>query len=237
MTAKGGFFRRSERLEGPSLSPPVRHDLPSRRDRRHFRSRLADRADQRRDQFHDDDRRHVPRPAVAGGARRGRARLQSLHAAVPVLRRRRRRGGAAGGGQDRRRRARLRRRARVGHQALLSALLLSLPFWVAVLERRRRSSRRSASRRSWPSSPGRYMHGLQWALAPALLYMAARSILSALNRVRPVLIAGLHRRRLQRAVQLRPGVRPFRPAGARRVRLRPRHDAFADPDVRPARAL
>ena len=38
---------------------------------------------------------------------------------------------------------------------------------------------------------GQYMHGLQWSLLPALLYMAARSILSALNRVRPVLVAGL----------------------------------------------
>ena len=78
----------------------------------------------------------------------------------------------------------------VGHQAMLSALMLSLPFWIVL----------------WNTAPiltaigeppalaelaGRYMHGLQWALAPALLYMAARSILSALNRVRPVLIAGL----------------------------------------------
>jgi MATE family multidrug resistance protein len=38
---------------------------------------------------------------------------------------------------------------------------------------------------------GQYMHGLQWALAPALLYMTARSILLALDRVRPVLVAGL----------------------------------------------
>ncbi len=78
----------------------------------------------------------------------------------------------------------------VSHQALISALLLSAPFWVLF----------------WNVAPilkaigeppaladlaGRYMHGLQWALAPALLYMSARSIFSALNRVRAVLIAGL----------------------------------------------
>jgi MATE family multidrug resistance protein len=35
------------------------------------------------------------------------------------------------------------------------------------------------------------MHGLQWALAPALLYFSARSIFAALNRTAPVLVAGL----------------------------------------------
>ncbi len=79
---------------------------------------------------------------------------------------------------------------RVGHQALLSALLLALPFWVlfwnaeAILVA-------IGEPRDLAALAGRYMHGLQWALAPALLYFAARSILSALNRVRAVLIAGL----------------------------------------------
>jgi MATE family multidrug resistance protein len=78
----------------------------------------------------------------------------------------------------------------VGHQALWSAFLLTAPIWVLF----------------WYAGPllraigeppeladlaGRYMHGLQWALAPALLAMVVRSVLSALNRVRPVLVAGL----------------------------------------------
>ena len=35
------------------------------------------------------------------------------------------------------------------------------------------------------------MHGLQWALAPALLYFGARSVFAALDRTAPVLVAGL----------------------------------------------
>ena len=100
----------------------------------------------------------------------------------------------------------------VGQQALLSSLLLALPFWVLF----------------WNAAPilkalgeppdladlaGRYMHGLQWALAPALLYIAARSLFSALDRVRAVLVAGLVAVAAT-PVQLCAGVRPFRPAGA-----------------------
>jgi len=78
----------------------------------------------------------------------------------------------------------------VGHQALLSALLLCLPFWVlfwnteAILHALGEPPALAAL-------AGTYMRGLQWALLPALLYMAARSTLAALNRVRPVLVAGL----------------------------------------------
>ena len=78
----------------------------------------------------------------------------------------------------------------VGHQALISAVLLALPFWVLFWN--------AASLLKALGEPpdladlaGQYMRGLQWALAPALLYTAARSVLSALNRVRAVLIAGL----------------------------------------------
>jgi len=37
----------------------------------------------------------------------------------------------------------------------------------------------------------RYMHALQWALAPALLYFSTRCAFAALDRVAPTLIAGL----------------------------------------------
>jgi len=78
----------------------------------------------------------------------------------------------------------------VGHQALLSALLLSAPFWVLFWN----ASTILAALGEPPALAalaGTYMRGLQWALLPALLYMAARSTLAALNRVRPVLVAGL----------------------------------------------
>ena len=78
----------------------------------------------------------------------------------------------------------------VGHQALLSALLLALPFWV-LFWNTATILKAIGEPPELADLAGRYMHGLQWALAPALLYMSARSILSALNRVRPVLIAGL----------------------------------------------
>jgi MATE family multidrug resistance protein len=79
---------------------------------------------------------------------------------------------------------------KVGHQALLSALALALPFWVLLWNV-------AAILKAFGEPPaladlaGEYMHGLQWALLPALLYAAARAVLSALNRVRAVLVAGL----------------------------------------------
>jgi MATE family multidrug resistance protein len=78
----------------------------------------------------------------------------------------------------------------VGHQALLSALLLCLPFW-ALFWNAGRLLGALGEPPALASLAGTYMHGLQWALLPALLYMAARSTLAALNRVRPVLAAGL----------------------------------------------
>jgi MATE family multidrug resistance protein len=78
----------------------------------------------------------------------------------------------------------------VGHQALISALLLTLPFWV-LFWNAGRILKAIGEPPALADLAGDYMHGLQWALAPALLYVAARSILSALNRVRPVMIAGL----------------------------------------------
>jgi MATE family multidrug resistance protein len=78
----------------------------------------------------------------------------------------------------------------VGHQALFSAFALALPLW-ALLWNAAPILKAFGEPPELADLAGRYMHGLQWALAPALLYMAARSILSALNRVRAVLAAGL----------------------------------------------
>jgi MATE family multidrug resistance protein len=78
----------------------------------------------------------------------------------------------------------------VGQQALLSSLLLAAPFWIVFWNT-------AAILKALGEPPdladlaGEYMRGLQWALAPALLYVAARSVLSALDRVHAVLIAGL----------------------------------------------
>ena len=71
----------------------------------------------------------------------------------------------------------------VGHQALILSLAAVGAGLDAPLERRCDPDRRSASRRDLAELAGRYMHGLQWALAPALLYFAARSILAALDRI------------------------------------------------------
>ncbi len=78
----------------------------------------------------------------------------------------------------------------VGHQALLTSLLLAVPFWLLFWNA-------AAILKALGEPPelsdlaGQYMRGLQWALAPALLYAAARSVLSALDRVQAVLVAGL----------------------------------------------
>jgi MATE family multidrug resistance protein len=78
----------------------------------------------------------------------------------------------------------------VGHQSLLTSLLLTLPLWIlfwnvaAILKA-------IGEPPELAELAGTYMHGLQWSLLPALFYMSARSILSALDRVRPVLLAGL----------------------------------------------
>lgn len=78
----------------------------------------------------------------------------------------------------------------VAHQALLSALLLVAPIWVffwnagAILSAIGEPPELAAL-------AGTYMHGLQWALLPALLYVAARSALAALNHVGATLVASL----------------------------------------------
>jgi MATE family multidrug resistance protein len=79
---------------------------------------------------------------------------------------------------------------RATHQALLSALMIAVVTWIAL----------------WPTKSilvalGEppdlaqdaeiYMRGLQWGLAPTLLFFAGRSIFSAFGRPRPTLIAAV----------------------------------------------
>jgi len=76
------------------------------------------------------------------------------------------------------------------HQTLGSAFLLAAPAWLLL----------------WNAEPilaaigeppdlaadaARYLRALQWALAPAMLFFAARCAFAALDRVAPTLIAGL----------------------------------------------
>ena len=79
---------------------------------------------------------------------------------------------------------------RTFHQALLSALVLALPVW-ALLWNAQAILLALDEPADLAARVGAYMHGLQWALAPALLYFSARSVFAALNRTAPILIAGL----------------------------------------------
>ncbi len=79
---------------------------------------------------------------------------------------------------------------RACHQALLSAFVLALPAW-AILWNAKAILLAIGEPPDLAAQAGLYMHGLQWALAPALLYFAARSVFAALGRTAPTLIAGL----------------------------------------------
>ena len=79
---------------------------------------------------------------------------------------------------------------RTFHQALLSVAVLALPVW-ALLWNAEAILLAVGEPADLAARVGIYMHGLQWALAPALLYFSARSAFAALNRTAPILIAGL----------------------------------------------
>jgi MATE family multidrug resistance protein len=79
---------------------------------------------------------------------------------------------------------------RACHQALLSAFVLALPAW-AILWNAEAILLAIGEPPDLAAQARLYMHGLQWALAPALLYFAARSVFAALGRTAPTLIAGL----------------------------------------------
>jgi multidrug resistance protein, MATE family len=79
---------------------------------------------------------------------------------------------------------------RATHQAFLSVLLIALVTWIALW--------RTTDILKWIGEEpdlavdaGTYMLGFQWSLAPSLLFFAARSAFFALERPRPILVAGL----------------------------------------------
>jgi MATE family multidrug resistance protein len=79
---------------------------------------------------------------------------------------------------------------RIGHQALITSLLLAAPVW-AVLWNAAPILRAIGEPPDLATKAGEYMHGLQWAVAPILLSFSTRSIFAALNRTGAVLVASL----------------------------------------------
>ncbi len=77
---------------------------------------------------------------------------------------------------------------RIGHQALLLSLLLAAPieivFWNTAGILAAIGEPPDLAREA-----GHYMHGLQWALAPALLYFSTRSVFAAIDRTAPIVVA------------------------------------------------
>jgi multidrug resistance protein, MATE family len=79
---------------------------------------------------------------------------------------------------------------RATHQAFLSVLLIALVTWIA-LWRTTDILKLIGEEPDLAADAGTYMLGFQWSLAPSLLFFAARSAFFALERPRPILVAGL----------------------------------------------
>jgi MATE family, multidrug efflux pump len=79
---------------------------------------------------------------------------------------------------------------RVAHQSFISALALAVPMW-ALLWNAEDILRAFGEAPEIAALAAVYLHGLQWALAPAFLFFAARSVFAALNRTGPTLLAGV----------------------------------------------
>jgi multidrug resistance protein, MATE family len=79
---------------------------------------------------------------------------------------------------------------RAAHQAFLSAIVLAAPIWV-FLWNAQSVLIAFGQPPDLAALAASYLHGLQWALAPAFLFFAARSIFAALNRTGPTLLAGV----------------------------------------------
>jgi MATE family multidrug resistance protein len=75
-------------------------------------------------------------------------------------------------------------------QAVISAFVLAAPVW-AILWNAETILGAIGEPPDLARDAARYLHTLQWALAPALLYFATRSVFAALGRVSATLIAGL----------------------------------------------
>jgi MATE family multidrug resistance protein len=76
------------------------------------------------------------------------------------------------------------------HQAFLSAVALAIPMW-ALLWNAKAILIAFGEAPDLAALAATYLHSLQWALAPAFLFFAARSIFAALNRTGPTLLAGV----------------------------------------------
>jgi MATE family, multidrug efflux pump len=79
---------------------------------------------------------------------------------------------------------------RAAQQTFFSALALALPSW-AVLWFATPILIALGEPRDLAAQAGVYLHGLEWALAPNLVFFALRSVFAALNRPGPTLFAGV----------------------------------------------
>lgn len=75
-------------------------------------------------------------------------------------------------------------------QSLISAFVLAAPVW-AILWNAETILAAIGEPPELAHDAALYLHALQWALAPALLYFATRSVFAALGRVSATLVAGL----------------------------------------------
>ena len=76
------------------------------------------------------------------------------------------------------------------HQTLATAFLLAAPAWLALWNADA-ILRAIGEPADLAADAARYLHALQWALAPAMLYFSTRCAFAALDRVAPTLVASL----------------------------------------------
>jgi MATE family multidrug resistance protein len=79
---------------------------------------------------------------------------------------------------------------RAAQQTFFSSVALALPVW-AILWWAAPILAALGEPRDLAAQAGVYLHGLQWALAPNLMFFALRSVFAALNRPGPTLFAGV----------------------------------------------
>lgn len=79
---------------------------------------------------------------------------------------------------------------RATHQALISALIIAVVAWGALMHTTAILTL-IGEPPELAADAGRYMAGFQWSLAPSLMFFAGRSAFAALERPRPALVAGI----------------------------------------------
>ena len=119
---------------------------------------------------------------------------------------------------------------RIGHQALISSLLLALPVW-AILWNAAPILRAIGEPSALAASAGLYVHGLQWAVAPLLLHLLHAIDLRRARADPSGPARQPDRGRLQRAGELRLDLRPFRSAGVGDIRVGPGDQPLASAHV------